>query len=114
LSRWASASRSSAPGFVRTQIDQSGRNRPERYGPPPSLDPESRAAALVKLIGEQVQAGLDPSVVAARVLQAIEDNALYVFTHPETLPQLERRFGAILTAMEKASYFGSAPSIPST
>jgi NAD(P)-dependent dehydrogenase (short-subunit alcohol dehydrogenase family) len=102
------------PGFVRTQIDQSGRNRPERYGPPPSLDPESRAAALVKLIGEQVQAGLDPLVVAARVLQSIEDNALYVFTHPETLPQLERRFGAILTAMEKASYFGSAPSIPST
>jgi NAD(P)-dependent dehydrogenase (short-subunit alcohol dehydrogenase family) len=102
------------PGFVQTQIDHSSRNRPERYGQPPSLDPESRAAALVKLIGEQVQAGLDPSVVAARVLQAIEDNALYVFTHPETRPQLERRFGAILTAMEKASYFGSAPSIPST
>ncbi len=32
------------PGYVRTRIGESGRNRPERYGPVPVLDPASPAA----------------------------------------------------------------------
>src|SRR5712672_1023693 len=35
------------PGFVRTRISGSGRNRPERYGPAQPLDPASPAAAMV-------------------------------------------------------------------
>jgi NAD(P)-dependent dehydrogenase (short-subunit alcohol dehydrogenase family) len=34
------------PGFVRTRISESGRNRPERYGPAQTPDPATQAAAL--------------------------------------------------------------------
>jgi NAD(P)-dependent dehydrogenase (short-subunit alcohol dehydrogenase family) len=90
------------PGYVRTGIGQSGRNRPARYGPQPVLDPASPGAALVAQIAERLQAGLDPSAVAARVLAAIRDDELYVFTHPEMRVELEERFTAILAAMDKA------------
>src|SRR5580693_6092150 len=46
------------PGYVRTGIGRSGRNRPERYGPSPVLDPASPGAALVAEIAERLQAGL--------------------------------------------------------
>src|ERR1700726_4458260 len=48
------------PGYVRTRIGESGRNRPERYGPAPTLDPASPAGALVAQIAKLLQAGLDP------------------------------------------------------
>ena len=70
------------PSYVRTRIGESGRNRPQRYGAAPALDPASPAAAMVAEIAERLQAGLDPSEVAARVLAAIRDDELYVFTHP--------------------------------
>jgi NAD(P)-dependent dehydrogenase (short-subunit alcohol dehydrogenase family) len=89
------------PGFVRTRIGESGRNRQPRYGQAPVLDPFSPAAAVVAEIANRIETGLDPAVVAARVLSAIRENELYVFTHPEMWCELEERFSAILKAMEK-------------
>jgi NAD(P)-dependent dehydrogenase (short-subunit alcohol dehydrogenase family) len=93
------------PGFVRTRISESGRNRPERYGPTQRPDPSSPAGVLVAQIAELVQSGLDPSDVAARVLTAIREDQLYVFTHhgEDWRAELEERFAAILAAMDKAA-----------
>jgi NAD(P)-dependent dehydrogenase (short-subunit alcohol dehydrogenase family) len=91
------------PGYVRTRIGESGRNRPERYGPTQTLDPASPAAALVAQIAELIQSGLDPSDVAARVLTAIREDELYVFTHPEMRAEVEERFATIRAAMDKAA-----------
>jgi NAD(P)-dependent dehydrogenase (short-subunit alcohol dehydrogenase family) len=91
------------PGFVRTGIGESGRNRPDRYGPTPPLDPTSPAAAVVAEIARRLQAGLEPAVVAAKVLDAIRNDELYVFTHPEMREPLDERFAAIQAAMEKAA-----------
>jgi NAD(P)-dependent dehydrogenase (short-subunit alcohol dehydrogenase family) len=91
------------PGFVRTRISDSGRNRPERYGPTQMPDPASPAGALTAQIAELVRSGLDPSDVAARVLAAIREDELYVFTHPQMRAELEARFAAILAAMDKAA-----------
>ena len=90
------------PGFVRTRIGESGRNRPERYGATQTPDPASPAGLLLAQIAERLQAGLDPSDVAARVLAAIREDELYVFTHPEMRAELEDRFAAIMAAMDKA------------
>jgi NAD(P)-dependent dehydrogenase (short-subunit alcohol dehydrogenase family) len=90
------------PGYVRTRIGESGRNRPKRYGPALVPDPASPAGALVARIAELLQAGLDPSQVAARVLAAIRENELYVFTHPEMRDEVDERFAAIQAAMDKA------------
>jgi len=91
------------PGFVRTRISESGRNRPAHYGAARPPDPTSPAGALAARLAELGRSGLDPSDVAAQVLTAIREDELYVFTHPEIRAELEERFAAILTAMDKAA-----------
>jgi NAD(P)-dependent dehydrogenase (short-subunit alcohol dehydrogenase family) len=91
------------PGFVRTAISRSGRNRPERYGPAKTPDPASPAGALAAQMAQLAEAGIDPADVAQRTLAAIRENELYVFTHPEMRDELKERFAAIAAAMDKAA-----------
>jgi NAD(P)-dependent dehydrogenase (short-subunit alcohol dehydrogenase family) len=91
------------PGYVRTRIGESGRNRPPRYGPSQPPDPATPAGAVVAEIAKQLASGLDPSDVAARVLTAIRENELYAFTHPQMRAEAEARFVGILAAMDKAA-----------
>jgi len=89
------------PEFVRTRIGESGRNRPERYGESPQLDPASPAAAVVAEIARRLEAGIDPADVAARVLAAIRNGELYIFTHPNMRQAVDGRFAAIQAAMDR-------------
>ena len=91
------------PGFVRTRISESGRNRPQQYGPARTPDPASPAGAFTAQMAEFVRAGIDPSEVAERVLAAIRENELYVFTHPQMREHAQQRFAAILASMDKAA-----------
>ncbi len=91
------------PGFVRTRIGESGRNRPERYGPTQTPDPASWTGALAAELAGLARSGIDPSDVAARVLTAIREDGLYVFTHPAMRAEAAERFAAILAAMDKAA-----------
>jgi short-subunit dehydrogenase len=88
------------PHFVRTRIGESGRNRPERYGQVPPLDPNSPAAAIVAELAKHIAAGLDPADVAQRVIDAIRTDELYIFTHPNMRQIVEGRFAAIQAAMD--------------
>jgi NAD(P)-dependent dehydrogenase (short-subunit alcohol dehydrogenase family) len=90
------------PGWVRTRINESGRNRSERYGPERTPKPGTWGSEIAAHVAERNQTGLDPSDVAARVLSAIRTDELYVFTHPEMRVAAEERFAAILAAMDKA------------
>lgn len=89
------------PGFVRTQIAESARNRPERYGPATLPAPGSAAAQLAAHLAANAEAGLDPAEVAARVLDAIRRNELYVFTHPDMRDEVDARFAAIDAAFRR-------------
>ena len=89
------------PGFVRTHILESERNRPARYGPKQGIEPGSPAAALLAQMRAGIESGIEPSKVAARVIDAIRENELYVFTHPGMRAALEQRLDAILAAMDK-------------
>ncbi len=91
------------PSFVRTAIGDSGRNRPARYGQPQPLDPVSPAGLMVAEIARRLEAGLDPSDVAARVVSAIRNDELYIFTHPNMRDEVDARFAAIQTAMDKVA-----------
>jgi hypothetical protein len=73
---------------VKTGITTSERNRPAELGGP------ARREDVPALLGEY----LTPERVSALVLAAIEANALYVFTHPEGLEFVERRFARIREA----------------
>jgi hypothetical protein len=89
---------------------ESERNRPERYGPRQTLDPGSPAAEVAAQMAARVQAGLDPIEVGRKVLTAIREDELYVFTHPEMSAAVETRFTAILDAMGKANKHGEGRS----
>jgi NAD(P)-dependent dehydrogenase (short-subunit alcohol dehydrogenase family) len=93
------------PGFVRTRISESGRNRQEQYGP--SQKPSTLAAQNAEL----VRSGLDPSDVAAQVLTAIREDELYVFTDHDVSwrRELEARFAAILAALDKTAARSRVP-----
>jgi NAD(P)-dependent dehydrogenase (short-subunit alcohol dehydrogenase family) len=91
------------PGYVRTRISESGRNRQERYGPTRTPDPASPAGMLAARSAELSRSGLDPSDVAARALTAIREDELYVFTHPDMRAEAKERFAAIEAAMDKAA-----------
>lgn len=91
--------------FVRTRIAESRRNRPKRYGPAPAPDWASAAGKLATRQATLGRLGLDPMQVAARVLSAIHEDELYVFTHTgvEWRVELTERFDAILAAMDRAA-----------
>jgi NAD(P)-dependent dehydrogenase (short-subunit alcohol dehydrogenase family) len=91
------------PEFVRTRIGESGRNRPERYGEAPPLDPASPAAAVVAEIARRLEAGIDPARVAAKVLDAIRNEQFYIFTHPNMREGVDQRFAAIQAAMDRVT-----------
>ncbi len=91
------------PGFVRTRIAESARNRQERYGPAQRPPPDSASGELARRMAENADAGLDPAWVAARALDAIRSNELYVFTHPEMRGEVDDRFAAIDAAFRRAS-----------
>lgn len=77
------------PGQLETNLGQSGTHRQERYGGPMprrNIKPKQRT---------------DPSIVAERVLEAIRNDELYIFTHPATRRRVVQRFRAILAAYDK-------------
>jgi NAD(P)-dependent dehydrogenase (short-subunit alcohol dehydrogenase family) len=84
------------PGFVKTRIHESRRNRPAAYGPDlragePAGDPSP------------VLNGIPVGPVAERVVEAVRDEELYIFTHPEFRGAVEARFGRILAAFDAAA-----------
>ena len=88
------------PGVVRTNILESARNRPQRYGP---ATPVYTANPHYAWFAERVRTGMDPAEVARQVLAAIRNEELYIFTHPETRHAVEERFRAILAAFDKTA-----------
>ncbi len=87
------------PGFVRTRIGESRRNRPFELEPaPPTPEQQLRMQAVAQMI----ETGLDPDVVAERVLEAVAEDQLYIFTHPEFAERVDERFERIRAGFESA------------
>jgi NAD(P)-dependent dehydrogenase (short-subunit alcohol dehydrogenase family) len=80
------------PMGVATRIRESERNRPA------ALRRTAARPEPTALIG----ATLAPEAVAARVVDAVKQNRLYVITHPEGLEPLRRRFARMERAIREA------------
>ena len=76
------------PAGVKTNILNSGRNRPPGVKASGGPAPER--------IRSQVENGLDPAVVADRVLEAIREDRLFILTHPEYNDPIRQRTEYIL------------------
>jgi NAD(P)-dependent dehydrogenase (short-subunit alcohol dehydrogenase family) len=88
------------PGFVQTRIYNSFRNKPARYGAP---DPSPIGIGQTLADTEaMVKGGIPTEPVGNRVVEAIKDNDLYIFTHTEFRPMVEARFAALMAAFDKS------------
>jgi NAD(P)-dependent dehydrogenase (short-subunit alcohol dehydrogenase family) len=87
------------PGFIRTRIVDSVRNRPDRFAGPAATD--APLPAWLNGIRDRVEAGIDPAYVGDLVREAIEGDWPYIFTDNEFEPFVDGRFAAIKAGFDR-------------
>lgn len=83
------------PGFVRTRIAESARNRPS-WAPERVADDAEGAETLRTAISDMIAGGIAPDAVAERVIDAVRTDTFYIRTHPELDAAIATRFTEIL------------------
>jgi NAD(P)-dependent dehydrogenase (short-subunit alcohol dehydrogenase family) len=86
------------PGFVRTNIFTSQRNRPEDLRNP-AKKAEARTANE-EIIQAMLASAIEPAVVADTVLDAIRTDRFWILTHPEFVRGVVERAERIRAAVE--------------
>jgi NAD(P)-dependent dehydrogenase (short-subunit alcohol dehydrogenase family) len=81
------------PGFVKTKIASSHRNRPAADGPQTRT---SEMKEFQSLLNQLVDSGISVDKVVDAVLDAIRAPRFYVLTHPEMKPAIEHLMKQIL------------------
>jgi NAD(P)-dependent dehydrogenase (short-subunit alcohol dehydrogenase family) len=89
------------PGFVKTRIAESQRNRPAHLA---NADRSGIEPAAAQMVRAAVEAGIDPAEVAALVVQAIREERFYVLPHQDLKGGVKHRLNDILNE--------SYPSLP--
>jgi len=85
------------PGPIRTNIHESGQNRPSRFkGSSGFAESEAQLAKR-----EPSPLWMDPKVVGERVLRGMQNDELYIITHGEWRDAFLQRMNMILEAMPK-------------
>jgi NAD(P)-dependent dehydrogenase (short-subunit alcohol dehydrogenase family) len=91
------------PGFVKTRIHLSHRNKHAEYkNEETSGQPSEGTAAIADHMQGVIDAGLDPLLVGNRVVEALMAQELYIFTHPGYRSWVQKRFADIDAAFERA------------
>ncbi len=98
------------PGFVKTRINLSDRNKQGQYqtddGAGGNKPASNQASEKLQELGQQMQsiinAGTPPELIGERVVEALEAKELYIITHPNFRPGVEARFAGIIDAFKRA------------
>ena len=90
-----------APAFVKTRIHQSYRNRQPRYAP--TIEPTPEVMQVARTTSQAVENGIDPDLLSARVLEAMEAGELYIFTHPNYKTVTDHRSEAVASAFDRSA-----------
>ena len=90
------------PSFVQTRINRSHRNKPADVTIPKSKNKTKPSAAATHM-QQVINNGLPPEIVAQRVIEAINNNEFYIFTHPNYREMIQQRFARIDAAFERAA-----------
>jgi len=91
------------PGWVRTRIGESDRNRPAGLEPPPNDDPAREMAR--EFVRQLIETGMAPSEVAGHVVDAVRSGRFYVLTHPDMNDSIRRRAEEVVAGGPPASSF---------
>lgn len=88
------------PAFVQTRIYDSERNRPAKYKSETATQDGNNNFS--KISEQMVKNGIDVSIVGKRVVEALIDGEMYIFTHPNYRPVVQGRYDAIDKAFIKS------------
>jgi NAD(P)-dependent dehydrogenase (short-subunit alcohol dehydrogenase family) len=89
------------PGYIRTRIADSARNLPQRFADAPPPPPSDAIAALDKMIGDSIAAGIDPFYVGELVREGIENDWPYIFTDTDFEAAIDERFRTIKQGFDR-------------
>lgn len=84
------------PGWVRSSILDSERNRPSDLQNPNQEAHSQSSTVDSQIVREQMDAGMAPAEVADHVYNAIQDGTFYILTHPELNTWVHARMEGIL------------------
>lgn len=98
------------PGFVKTLIHESWRNKQAKYGGAADTDPG--VGATREEAASNVLNGIDPDVVGARVVEGINGGEIHIFTHREMRAFVEMRFQTILQGFDRADASAALSVLP--
>ncbi len=85
------------PGWIKTRIMDSERNRPAEFANQTidrPLSPEEML--IIQSMLQEVEHGLDPAVVAEKVFDAIQQETFYILTEQRFLPGMQERMENIV------------------
>ena len=89
------------PGFIRTKIVDSNRNRPERFTDTAYAAPPEQAVQWLAQVRDRVDQGIDPLYVGELVREGIENDWPYIYTDTEFEPVIEARFAGIKAGFDR-------------
>ena len=91
------------PAFVKTRIHESHRNRQSQYKTvKESTDSKENLKAGFNKAAALVEGGIEASMLADRVVEALESGHTYIYTHPNYRPVTQSRAKAIDIAYQSA------------
>lgn len=90
------------PGWVNTEIMNSRRNHPDGQGGEAFAD-DADGLMSESIMRAAVETGMSPDTVGQWVLDSMEQDALYIFTHPNWKPAIEAKAAGLLAAMDAAA-----------
>jgi len=85
------------PGWVRTRINESERNRPDLSGGVVVEETDEGLLAMKEMVNTWIAEGLQPAHVASLVIDAMRENRFYVLTHPEWQGMIQDRIDRMLS-----------------
>ena len=83
---------------MKTRLLEAERNRPkELANQPTEITPQQ--AEILQYLQQSINAGISPQQVAEILFRGIEDEKLYIGTHPDLVPRVQARMDAIMKSI---------------
>jgi len=89
------------PGLIRTQILDSARNVPARFGKVEAMTEGGEESEAAQMIRMGVAMGIDPDYVGELVREGIEEDWAYILTDTDFEPAIDQRFANIKAHFDK-------------
>jgi NAD(P)-dependent dehydrogenase (short-subunit alcohol dehydrogenase family) len=90
------------PGPVYSRLNDAERNRPAELANPPEPPPTPKQKAIIEMFEKMNEEGMAPEEFASLVFDAIQNDQLYLLSHPDRNTAIQQRMENILQGKNPA------------